>query len=217
FVYLFIDLLVVLVVDLADNFFEQVLKRDYPLDAAVLIKDESEVKFFLLHLPEHILEPCRVHDINGFLHYPLELEGLWLQQVNKNVFAVDHATHIVHRLAVDRQSRVSMLAKCLHDLFERTVLGDRNDLGPRDHRLFYGGLRKFEYLVDQPPLIFIQQALFLRSIDQLANFLFRIARAVFARGPQPKCPGGFRTGPIQQADRIIKNLIKDLQRDRDKI
>ena len=60
---LLVDLFVVLVRNVADDLFEQVLERDYALDAAVLVDDKAEMKFLLLHLPQHILEPGRIDNI----------------------------------------------------------------------------------------------------------------------------------------------------------
>ena len=61
------------------------------------------------------------------------------------------------------------------------VLRDRDDLGPRDHRLFDGRLRELKHLIDQLPLFLIDLAAFLRKCNELTKLVLGVNRSVVER------------------------------------
>ena len=85
---LLVDLFVMLIGNFADDLFEQVFERYNSLDAAVLIDDEAEMKFFLLHLPEHVFEPGGIDHVHRLLNYSFEFECLRPQNICQHVLAV---------------------------------------------------------------------------------------------------------------------------------
>ena len=106
---LFIDLFIMLVRNIAYNFFEQIFERNDAFESAVFIYDETEVCLGLLHLSQDIFEPRRVNHVKGRLQHILEAKLLGMQKIGHHVFAVYEADHVIERLAINRQARVAIL------------------------------------------------------------------------------------------------------------
>ena len=114
---LLIDFFVVFVGNIADDLFQKVFERDDALDTAVFVNDETEVKFFLLHLAQNVFEPRRINDVIRLFQNPVEFEhSRFDEQILHHVFAVQNAAHIVERFAVNRQTRIAVFAEGFGDL-----------------------------------------------------------------------------------------------------
>ena len=87
-----------------DNLFQQVLERDDAFNASVLVDHESEMRLGFLHLPQHVLQTRRVHDIHWRLQNLVESEFFRPQEKLGHVFAVNEADHIIGRFAIHGQA-----------------------------------------------------------------------------------------------------------------
>ena len=65
-----------LVRNIADDLFQQIFESDDPFDASMLVDDKSEVRLCFLHLPQHIFQARRVHDVHRRLEHVLQFELL---------------------------------------------------------------------------------------------------------------------------------------------
>src|SRR2546421_8673741 len=61
---LLVDFFIMLVRNIADDFFQQIFQRDDPFDASMLVDDKSEMGLRFLHLAQYILQTRRVYDVH---------------------------------------------------------------------------------------------------------------------------------------------------------
>ena len=87
----------------------------------MLVDDESEMRLLPLHLTQNVFEPRRIHDIHRRLKNVFEAKLLRPQQIRHQVFAMNEANHIIQRAAIHRQTRITILLKCVLDIFQRTI------------------------------------------------------------------------------------------------
>jgi hypothetical protein len=118
----------------------------------MLVDYETKMHFRLLHLAQHVFEPCGVNDIQRRLQNIFEFEFLRMQQIRHDVFAVYEPAHVVKRLSIHRQTRVAMLIESLRDLFEIAGVRNCRHLGAWHHRLAHHCVGKLEHAMYQTPL-----------------------------------------------------------------
>ena len=69
---------VVLVLDLADDLFDQVLDRDQPGRAAVLVDDDRDVHAALLHLVQQLVDLLGLGHVRRLARQRLDAAPIWL-------------------------------------------------------------------------------------------------------------------------------------------
>src|SRR5882724_854788 len=200
-----------LVRDVANNFFQQIFKRNDALQPTVLVDDETEMRFGLLHLPEHILQSRCVDHVQGGLKHILEAETFRSEQVRHHVFTMNKADHVIERFAVNRQARVTILLESLGYLRQIAITGDRRHLRSRHHSLAHQRVRKLEDAMDQPSFFSAQVTAFARHVYQLPEFGFCINRSVIQTGPESNQPPQRAANGIEQPKRRAKDSREQFQ------
>src|SRR5215217_329494 len=199
-----------LVGDLAYDLFQQVFERDDPFQAAVLVDYEPEVHLCFLHLPQNVFEPGSVDHVQRRLQHIFELESFRVEKIRHHVFAVDEADHVVKRLSIHRQTRITMLVKSFRDLFEIASTRNRSHFGARHHRLAHNGVRKLEHTMYQAALFRSQVSTLARNIDESTQLFFRVGRSVFGTRIDSDELNRAHACPVEGADWPTKNAIKEL-------
>ena len=110
---------VVLVLDLADDFLDQILDRDQPVDAAELVDDHRDMGARLAHLHEQIEDRQRRRDEQQLAQKRRQLGLAPLGDRRAAVLDVDKADYVVERLAIDWHPRMSLLDHAFDDIGER--------------------------------------------------------------------------------------------------
>ena len=108
-----------LVLDVADNFLEQVLERDQPIGSAIFIHDDRHMTFLAPHLEQQVED---LHGRRNEQHGPehaRQCETLIARHHGKQVLDVQEALHVVERFAVNRNARMSLLKDVLLELIKR--------------------------------------------------------------------------------------------------
>ena len=153
---------VMLVVDLADDLFDDVLDRDQPVGAAIFVHHQRQVNARGLHLRQQIDRPHRrrheqqfANDVGvGQRHrevdraqiepgrqglLPLGLAGVGDARarghVGQQVADVNDAFGIVEGFVVDHQTRMRRAFEQAHQFAERNVALDRDDIGAMNHHV----------------------------------------------------------------------------------
>ena len=106
-------ILVVLVGDVADDRFDQVLDRHQPVDAAVLVDHQRQMHARLAHLQQQIEHRHLRRHHQRPAQDRLQRERLRPADIGEHVLDVDHADDVIELLAVHRQARVALAADLL--------------------------------------------------------------------------------------------------------
>ena len=126
--------LVVLVLDVADDLFDEVLDRDDPVGTRELVDHDREVGALGAHVGEHVESAARLWHVERLAHQlgpvgrRLEAPG----EVREDVLDVHHPDHLVERVTVDRQTRMAMFGESVDQLCPGGVGGHSDDLAARD-------------------------------------------------------------------------------------
>ncbi len=126
--------LVMLVFDLADDLFDQVLDRDQAVDAAIFVYDQRHMGPLLLHLLQQHPDGHRGRHVqHRSQHRPQgELAAGPEAVLQRQILEVDQPQRAVQRAAKDRNARKAVLAKHLDQIVQRDVQRRRDDLGLGD-------------------------------------------------------------------------------------
>ncbi len=173
-------LVVVLVLDVADDHLEDVLQRDEPVGPAVFVDDERHLDMARLHalhelgrvhgrrheedLPEKAEIGDRMREIDtpeierrahrrvGFALGVAEAER-GAGDMADDVADVDHAEGIVEPLAVDGHAGMAGLLEAGHQLGQRGGGRDALDLGPGNHDVLDAHVVELEDVGQEQPLV----------------------------------------------------------------
>ena len=144
-----VSLLVVFVLDLADDLFQDVLDGDQPGGAAVLVGDDRDVDAISTQLPEEIVQPLRFGDDVGRAKELLDGQRpRRSDDEGQEILGVEDPHDLIDRLAEDRQAGVALLGDRVDDVLRRGVLGDGDDVDARNHDVARGGLFQAQDVVD---------------------------------------------------------------------
>ena len=162
-------LLVKLVVDIADDFFQQVLHRDDAAHAAVLIHDNRHVDFFHLHVAEELVSlHCFRHEVclaqqraQGF-----RVVGLGIEQ---EVACVEDADDVVHVFVVDGEAAQTGIADGAEDFVLCIIHPDAGNVGAVGHDLFGSGIVELEDVFDHFLFRFLNRAVFAADVHHHAD------------------------------------------------
>ena len=140
-----------LVLDLADDLFEDVLERDHAGGAAVLVHDHRHVRASALHFAEEVVDPLRLRHI---VRRALQLvERRHLGPPAQEVHRGDDADNAGLALPVDRDAREPALLDERDRVLRRGAVGEHRDLDERHHHLADGPVAEVEDVVDQLGLL----------------------------------------------------------------
>jgi hypothetical protein len=108
----------------------------------------------------------------GATQYVAQVEFLRGAPVGQHVLDVDHADHVVERLAIDRITRMSLGLDQPHDLVERRVGGDGYDVDPGHHDVGHVLVAQLQDVGQEDALVFADRRIALgRLLDQLLDGL----------------------------------------------
>ena len=163
--------LVVLVLDLADDLLDDVLDRDHPVGAAVFVDHQRQMDAAGLHARQQVHRRHRrrheqhlANELGGGQRHrqidrlEVEIGGRELlaarlaggahfrarRHERHQVADVDHADGVVEHLVIDHQPRMAGAGEHLHELAERDLLLDRDDVGARHHDVHHPPLAQAE-------------------------------------------------------------------------
>ena len=138
-----------LVADLADNLFEDVLERDDSRESAVFIRDQSEMAALHLHLPQHLVDAFRPRHPQRRAEQVLQHDQLRIGEQRDDVLGVEHAANAIEIAFVHRHSRVPLFGQQLDDLLGSRIDGDADYVRPRHHDFLRSPGREVEQAVHE--------------------------------------------------------------------
>ena len=125
---------VVLVANLAEDLFDQILERHKAGGAAVLVDDNRALNALVLELAQQLAHELRLrHEVRR--PQVVRDRRVALQRVaqENQILHVDEPENVVEVVAEDRNARVFLLAKQRAKVVERLVCRYRDDVGARRH------------------------------------------------------------------------------------
>src|SRR5215471_11451636 len=164
---------VVFVLDLPDDFLDEVLDRDQTIDAAKLVDHHRDVRARLAHLHEQVKDRHRRRDKE---HLAQEGEQLCLTPLGnraQDILDVNEADHVVQRLAIDRNARVTLLDHTRDDLGEGRLDVERDDVDTWHHDISRRPVVHFQDISDENALMPAQRFAVVRArfLDHLVEGL----------------------------------------------
>ena len=166
-------LVVVLVLDVAEDRFDQVLQRDEARRAAVFVDDHGDLDAPLLQLAEKLAAFFRFGDEVGRAHHVAQADEVrhGLADVGEKILDVADAGDRVDVLAVDRQAGKALFGGDRGDVLDRRILADRADVRAVRHDLADRRVVEIEDVRDHVELGLLDHALFLALADHVEDLL----------------------------------------------
>ena len=133
-------------VDLADDFLEQIFEADDARRAAVLVDHHRQVRVRPLHRRQHVVERA-VSGTTGIGRTSPDATCSLFVQPPQQILHVQHADDVIEVALVDRIARVTMLADDRANLVDwRGADRNADDADARDHHLRGGEVAELEQL-----------------------------------------------------------------------
>ena len=128
-------LLVILVVDLADNLLQNVLQRDQSARAAILIDDDGHVDVVLLEVAQEVVDHLGLGHEVGRTDETLPAKALGLGEMGQQVLDIEDATDVVLVVLIDGDARIVVVNDTLEHVLVAAVDREIDDILARGHDL----------------------------------------------------------------------------------
>jgi len=174
--------LVVLVVDLTHDLFENILERDQPLQAAIFVHDQRKMRAARPEVAHLVVQRCRLGDEIG-LHRDVEqVEIFQLFGVKLTLFqhllhraqqflGMQDTDHVLGLFAVKRQAGMRAFQDKAQNLHDRQVGVDHLDIRTVHHDLFDGAFAQVERAQDAVAMFLFDDAFGMAQLDRPGNLL----------------------------------------------
>ena len=179
---------IVLVANLADNLLEQILDRDQPGGAAVLVDDKRALRLLPLELLQELRHALGLGHHDGGAHERRDCPVVFGRAEEDEILDEHEPCDVVEALFVDRKPRVLLLAKERAELADRRAFPDGDDIGPRRHHFAHQRVAEIDDALQEPPLFAFDQALLLRRLDIRLGDHVGLFRGFVGRGWRTRRP-----------------------------
>ena len=148
--------LVMLVLDLADNFLDQILDCDQPVDPAKFINNKREMAAAQAHFIQQVEQPyCRGHKQRR-PQQRADFRRLSFMQMCKHILDMNDAGNVIQRVAPHRQTAVIRCRHLFDDLRETFRHAHRHDIGARNHHIRCIQITQPQNIAKQRPFMMIK-------------------------------------------------------------
>jgi len=164
---------VVFIANIADDLFDQVFDRHQPCCTAVLIHDDGDMHFLVLHLAEQ-----RVGQF-GFRHEVRRAQRMTNRRFHRRtllpqrqqILGVQQAANIIERVIVHGQARMAAVEERFERRRQRGITAHRHNIRPGDHHLASERFAKVENGVDHLLFLVFDAAALLGFFHQRLDLL----------------------------------------------
>src|SRR5690606_26349068 len=180
---------VMLVLDLADDLFDQILHGDKPVHAAEFIDNQSKMTALQAHLQKEVKDSHRRRDELGRSKNAGKAEVAPAAS-SQHVLDVYHTGNVVEGAAIDRHTAMAAFRDGFQYPVEISIQGEGDDVGARHHHVIGRQMAQLQDIAEQRPLVATDGHRFLIvGILDLADDLFQgIAQLLlFAIAPPQAC------------------------------
>ena len=167
-------LLVVFVLNIADDFFQNILHADHTRGAAVLVHNDRHLCLLAGHFRKHVIALRRFRHEKSLPHeISHAVSGNILPPDQpQQVFRVQHSNDIVDVVLIHRHAGIFLVLCQLHHIGNRHFHVNGNQFLPVRHDIRNGNIVKFKDIVDHFPLLLLDHAVFVAGVDQMQNIFF---------------------------------------------
>ena len=165
--------LIELVLNLADEFLQNVFKRDHPNRAAIFIDHDGEVQFALEKELQQFFQPRGLRHVNQLAaRRPQIRAALRLEPRGIQIFDVNDPDCLVEVAALaHREARVAGLLRDIEAFGNRRFGVERDNFTARAHHLAHDAAPQIESVQHDVPAEMGSGGLLLRGHEQQAQFL----------------------------------------------
>jgi len=151
-----------LVRDVADDGFHQILDGHQPVYAAIFIDHQSEMSMGLPHLQQQIEHRDLRRDHQRLAQNFLDRKILRLAGKAEYILDMHHAGDVIEILAIHRHAGMAFLADQGQGLVQGDIHPHRHDIGAGNHHVIGGDVAQAQHIGDQRPLLRVQIQRFAR-------------------------------------------------------
>ncbi len=164
---------VVLVVDLADDLLEHVLDGHEPGGTAVLVDDDRHVIAARTKFLQQDIESLALGHEDSGTQQITDVEGASavVSTEGEQVFGEQDADHLALVVAGHGETRMCRFDRDLEDLLERVVAPEIHHLGTRNHDVAHAQIGDLQHAFDHAQGIRIEQLALLRIFEHLQELL----------------------------------------------
>ncbi len=172
---------VVFVLDFADDLLDHVLDGKQSVDAAEFVDHQGHVRSFGPHLEQQLQNFHRRRDEQDTPQYLRQPELRVLSPPREHVLDVDHADGVVQSLPIHRQTGVPFLGHHLDDFGQGHPTFDGDDIGTGNHYVFRRPVSQIEDVGQQVAFVVVEGDLGLvtfphQFVERIASRSFAVAR-----------------------------------------
>ena len=135
--------LIAFIIDVTDQLFNDIFQRNHTLCAAVLIDNNCQVGFGVLHIPENIADTLGFRDVNHVLDNVGKGMVLAADQTEE-ILVGDHADNVVHILFIDGKPGKMIVQKQLLCICNGGIRRECHNLDTGNQNLTHRGFIKLE-------------------------------------------------------------------------
>ena len=162
--------LVIFIMDLAHDLFQDILQCDQACHLAVLIEHDRDIKGRVPHLHEQFRNTFILIGKMRLAHDVADVEGL-VFIIQQQILHINNADDIVLGLLVDRQAGELVLAEDLDQLFVGVVHVRKCNVYAGNHDVLCVRIAQVEYIIDHLFLIGLYGAVFMADIHDGAELV----------------------------------------------
>ena len=176
---------IALIVDVPNQFFNDVFKGHNALCSAVLVNNHCHVRLGTLHFFQAVTDGFCRWNINDILQdFRNRMEHTMLQP--EKVPTGNHANDVIHALFIDWESGKMAVQEHFTDFIGGRFAGNANNLHSWNQNVVDGSFIKLQRRQDQIAFLLFQDTLFFDFINDVLQFVFGHAGSFCFR---LQCPG----------------------------
>ena len=145
-----------LVGDFAHDLLDQILDRQQPVDAAILVHHQRQVHTRLTHLQQQVEHRYLRRHHQRVTQQAFQLKRFGPADIGIDVLDVDHADDLIQLLAIDRQAAMALAPDVLQRLVQRHIHRHGDDIGAWDHDVVGRLTPQTQHVGDQRALLPVQ-------------------------------------------------------------
>ena len=139
-----------LVLNIADNFLDQILDCDQSVRPGIFVKHNRQMGPRTAHIRQQIEHTHRLRNIERFADQGRDrYRRLFTRrQDNKHILDVDHTDHFIEATLIDRKAAVARIGKGGDERIKSNRIGDRDNIAARHRDIARGPIAKLEEVAE---------------------------------------------------------------------
>ncbi len=153
--------IIMLILNLADNFLNQILNRDQPVHTAKFIHHQRQMATAQPHFLEQVQQPDRGRDKQHRTQQFFQRRARLIQKMRQQILEMQHPAHRIHLAVIGRHAAV--IGGAYLGGHHVKILGYINgdNISARDHHIFCRDVAQAEHIFQQRAFVIVKAGLIL--------------------------------------------------------